>query len=321
VSAGIGKLELGAKPLDWVTQSHMDNLFIGAYLNGWHASLSEARALELAHWIRPLSIPIAAASLALEVGMLFVLTNRWATVALLGGVIAMHLSIAALIGVFFWTWALAAASLLAWLIWSWKSEGVKRIYSPANAAVSVGLTASLVLVFPGEPFAWWNSKWSTFLELEAVDRDGNVYRVDYTDFSPYLLVSFWKPYGPSIPGWYGGTPIQNVMQKLESVEPETLKKSNDSLWAAGRGPVQRDPALDEFIGRFFRNRNRNLERRIPPLPPPPTIRMRDPRGGTPYRDQAPVVEVRVRYVEKYYTGSSLYPLRDSIVHIIPIPNA
>jgi hypothetical protein len=71
--------------------------------------------------------------------------------------------------------------------------------------------------------------------------------------------------------------------------------------------------------RFFRNRNQNLERSIPSLPPPPTLRMRNPRGGIPYRGQAPIVKVRVRLVEKYYTGSSLYPLRDEIVHTIAIP--
>ena len=320
VYAGVGKVGVGIEPLDWVRYSHMDNLFIGAWLNGWNAGLPEAKALEIAGWLRRLSIPIAAATLAVEVGMLFVLAQWWVTVLLLASVVAMHLAIMSLTGVFFWTWTLIAGGWLVWLLWQRGSEGLKRLHSPVNAVLSFALTGALAAVFGWDPFAWWNSKWNTMLELDAVDRAGNVYRVDYSDFSPYLLVSFWEPYGPSYPGWYGGTPLQTVMQRLETVEPEKLKSGNDARWAAGQGPVERDPALDEFIQRFFRNRNRNLDRNILALPPPPTIRMRDPRGGgAPYRGQAPVVEVRVRYVEKYYTGSSIYPLRDTLVHTIPIP--
>jgi hypothetical protein len=49
--------------------------------------------------------------------------------------------------------------------------------------------------------------------------------------------------------------------------------------------------------------------------------MRNPRDRIPYRGQSPIVQLRVRYVEKYYTGRSLYPLRDEIVHLIAIPPA
>jgi hypothetical protein len=317
--AGVGKVMLGERPLDWVIESHMDNLFIGAFLNGWNASLSEATALELARWVRAFSIPIAATSLALELGMLFVLASRRLTLGILAGIIAMHLGIVAVTGVFFWTWALVAACMLAWLLRWWRSEELLRLYTPANAVLSVVLTASFALAFGWDPFSWWNSKWTTHLELDAVDAEGHVYRLDYADFSPYLLISFWKPYESSIPGWYGGTPFQAVLRQLEAIDPAALKARNDARWAAGRGPTQRDPALDEFIQRFFTNRNRNLGRKLLWLPPPPTLRMRSPRDGTQYRDQAPVAEVRVRYVEAFYTGSSIVPLRDTILHTILIP--
>ena len=40
-----------------------------------------------------------------------------------------------------------------------------------------------------------------------------------------------------------------------------------------------------------------------------------------YRDQAPVVEVQLRFKEIYYTGSELLTLRDAIVYRVPIARA
>lgn len=319
VYAAVGKLELGAQPLDWVRHNHLENLFVAAHLNGWNGSLSEARVLELAHLIRPLSVPISAATLALELGMGLLLARRWLTVLLLVAAIGMHLSIVAMTGVFFWTWALVDGCVAAWLIRHRRAAELDRIYTPARALLSVLVIAALVIVAGQNRFAWWNTKWTTFLELQAVDREGEVRVIDYSDFSPYVLVTFWKPYGPSTPGLYGATMRQDVALQLESAEPEALEAQADARWIARRGPQTRGGALDEFVQRYFRNRNRNLGRNILALPPPPTLRMRSPREGIPYRGEAPVERVRVRFVEVFYTGSSLYPLRDTIVHTISIP--
>jgi hypothetical protein len=48
--------------------------------------------------------------------------------------------------------------------------------------------------------------------------------------------------------------------------------------------------------------------------------MRSPRGGVPYDGTAPVREVRVRYVETFYTGSSLSKIRDDVIHVVEIPS-
>src|SRR5262245_20582463 len=147
VYAGVGKLALGEQPFDWVAESHMDNLFVGAYLNGWNASLSEPAALALAGFVRRLSLPIAGTSLALELGMLFVLTGRRPTFAILAGIIGMHLGVLAVTGVFFWTWALVAACVLVWLIVQRNKEAVRRLHAPAHAVLSVLLIAALTFAF------------------------------------------------------------------------------------------------------------------------------------------------------------------------------
>jgi hypothetical protein len=300
--AAIGKFELGAKPSDWALRSHLENLVVAAYLNGWHASWPEARVLALADHMRSLSLPIGLATLGLELGMALVLVHRWLTVPLLASAIVMHLSIVVLTGVFFWTWVLVDACLAVWLLWHWRSAELARIYSPTNAVLSLALIFALVVLAGQNRFAWWNTKWTTALELDALGRDGKLYRVDYADFSPYLLVTYWKARGASVPGLYGATPQQDTMQRIESADPRTLKSLCESRWARGGGLVPRNQPVDEFLQRFFRNRNRNLERGIPALPPPPTLRMRQPRGENPYRGQTPIVEVRVRAVETYYTG-------------------
>ncbi len=44
-------------------------------------------------------------------------------------------------------------------------------------------------------------------------------------------------------------------------------------------------------------------------------------GPNLYKDQGPVIEVRLRFKEFYYSGSELRQMRDEIVYSIPIANS
>jgi hypothetical protein len=318
VYPGIAKLDLGERPFDWVLQNHLENLFIGAYLNGWNPWIPEATALRLGALIETLSIPVSLATLLLELAMLFVAVWRPATVLLLIGVIVMHFCVLALTGVFFWTWTLVEISLVLWMIARWRAPEIWAGFSPRGAGFSFILIGVLTFAFGTTPLSWWNTRWHTMIELDAVGADRQVYRLPFWEFYPFLLTTFRAGYSPSLPGMYGGTWSQDVMRRLQVADPVTIRRKTEAFWQAG-GPELQDEKVDSFMKRFFYHHNLNLGRGLIELPPYPTIRIRFPRDGIRYRGQTPVAAVRIRFVENFYTGGSIFPLRNEVIHTVQIP--
>lgn len=58
--------------------------------------------LELADWIRRISIPISATAQMLELGMLFILLRQRGTLLLLAAISSMHLGIVIMSGIIYW---------------------------------------------------------------------------------------------------------------------------------------------------------------------------------------------------------------------------
>ena len=55
------------------------------------------------------------------------------------------------------------------------------------------------------------------------------------------------------------------------------------------------------------------------LPSAPPLHMRFIEATNVYREQAPIVEVRIRYRGRFYTGSQLLSIEDDVIHTIVIP--
>ncbi|MBW2391131.1 MAG: hypothetical protein JRG89_22240, partial [Deltaproteobacteria bacterium] len=161
--AGIAKLTIGESLLDWAQSSHMENLFVGAYLNGWPLVDSQESLLSLAKVVRNLSVPIASATILLECGMILVLVHRLGTIVLVGSIFMMHLGIVAMTGIFFWQWVIVDVSLTIWLWWVRNDETIGSIYSTRNAVASIFLIVTLILAFGVNRFTWWNTKWYSVL--------------------------------------------------------------------------------------------------------------------------------------------------------------
>ncbi len=323
--AGLGKLLIGANLLDWMRFSHMENLFVASHLNGWFHHLPEARVLELAEWIRAISVPISAATLILELSMLFILLRQRGTWLLLGAISSMHIGIVIMSGIIFWKWMVLDLLLLAWL-WFWRNhEEVRSLYSRSNFIVSLLLIAAVMAAFHENRFSWWNTKWIKIYEIEAKDEAGNVYLVDYADFAPYILLDFYQPKEHRINTIvYGMNPHQFVMQGLEDADPEDLQQFFAAPPGSGAEKAQRKQKriFNEFMKRHFKHRNRGPRRTVMPfLFPSPSLHNRHLSAPNLYRDQAPIVEVRLRYVEIFYSGSKLHRMRDEIVHTVRIPRS
>lgn len=320
--AGLSKLLIGESALDWSLNFHLENFFVASTLNGWLPFLSEPRALAIADWLRVLSAPLGLGVVILELGMLFIALRLRGSVLLLLGVIGFHLGVALLHGVLFWKWIVADALLAGWLWANREGAELRGLYARPVACGSVLLILLGVTLFAENKFSWWNSKWNLVLEVEARGASGSVYDVDYSDFSPYFLYAFLRPY-PGIPGGdYGTMNERDRMQDFEVADLSTIERDARERGEISKGPGQRrrERIFADFARRYFSHRNHNPGvEAIPFLPSAPRLRVRFPRGDLVYHDQEPVVAVDVRLVESYYTGASIITLRDEPILSVAIP--
>lgn len=328
--AGIAKLTIGESLLDWARDSHMENLFVGAYLNGWPLIDSQESLLSMARIVRNLSVPIATATILLECGMIFVLAHRVGTIVLVGSILMMHLGIVAMTGIFFWQWVVVDISLAIWLWWIREDETLGAIYSTRNAVASVLIIVTLIWTFGVNRFTWWNTKWYSVLEVEVLDDEGRRYRVDYGDFYPFLLIDFLQPDGAAADTIiYGMTFKQELMNRIETTNPRELRAFLRQQRAENisHTHLRTKRNVENFMLRYFRNRNRLIAQGSSPghhvfpfIVSAPLSRMRYVKAANLYDDRAPVVEVKIRHVETYYTGESLVPFAEQVIATIAIPS-
>ena len=320
--AGLGKIMLGANAMDWLRYSHMENLFVASHLNGWLSFLSEERALEMAAIIRIFHLPIAVLTLIFELGMAFILVRQRGTLFILAAISAMHCGIVVTSGIIFWKWLTLDLAMLVWLWLRREDPEIGRMYSRSNAIFSLAVVGGLIVLFSSNQFAWWNTKWTMLYEIEVLDEEGEVYRVNHADFSPYTLFDLYKPADRKNHTYaFGMTLVQEVMEFFEDADSDALKSFGSGVPGRvfGRGSTSEARVFSDFMTRHFRNRNEHPGRRVVPfLLPAPALHNRYLSGPDLYRDQRPVVEVRLRFKEVYYTGSELRRMRDEIIYSIPI---
>jgi hypothetical protein len=114
---------------------------------------------------------------------------------------------------------------------------------------------------------------------------------------------------------------QHVMELFEEGDPMKLKFS---FALRDQGPMRegKERAFGEFMTRYFMNRNKASMDRVPPFwLNAPSLHNRHLSAANLYLDQAPVVEVQLRFLEIYYSGSELERLRDEIVYSFQVPQA
>ena len=323
MSAGLGKLVLGEGPLDWVRESHLENLHVASHLNGWLAGVSEARILANASILGGIAPWLAAGTLAIELGTVLILARPRGTIAILAAVVSMHLGILLASGIFFWKWMVLEVALCAWLWRRRDAREIQRVYSGRLFAGSILLIGALVAAIAHNQFAWWNTRWTMLYRTEVVDAAGRVYLFDYADLPTVEIFDLYKP--EREPGWnttaYGMTKNQALMRMLQEGDPEALK----TFAAASAGLA--DSELNQrkrgaflgFMSTYFRNRNRAPDRTVPPFwLSAPAKNVRHAVGPEVYRDQAPIVAVRLRFQEIYYDGEGLHRARDAIVYSTPV---
>ena len=330
--AAVNKALLGPHLTTWVLHDDLSNLFIGAHLNGgWMSSLGDDGAVQLAHVLHTVHVPIAIASFTIELSGLALLVRWRLTRFLLPAFVMLHLSILAASGIFFWKWIVIDVAMLAYLV-ALRRDAERDVagarervafYRPRLCAL--GLAVMLFAaprVFQQVPFAWFDSRLVNYFQIYGITERHTRYRLDSRFFEPYQTLleqsrHYYLVPEPVVVGTYGTTPDWNIADALQHATPADLPaiyKRYGTRWLAR-------PLADGFV-EFVRRYVANAERRggrysalswiAPPYhfqrAPPPDV----------FDFQEPLTDVEIHFVEYLYDGEHITQTRDLVVAQFPV---
>ena len=258
-TSGVGKLRVG-----WLTHPHVNLLLLGAYANGWLASLDPRAVERIARIIGTFAVPLMLFTLLVECGSLLMLWRRWSLVAFFLLATVFHLGAFAMTGIFFWKWILVDAMLLAYLL---RGDRLTRlsIFRPALFALSVVIILASPWWVPSENLTWFDTPLTYSLEIEGVEGQGASHVLPAGFFRPYsdafvLGASGATPPHPKLTRGMGVTMDRLIATTLESARtPDSVFALEQSL-GTQRADSAATSAFDAFIRAYASNARCSRER-------------------------------------------------------------
>ncbi len=320
--AGISKLQIGNRVIDWGYRNQLHNLFVSSYINGWLRFIPEATILQVAGVMKLLDIPLQLYTLIVELGAILLLFGRRLAILILIGEFLLHLGIFLSSGIFFWKWMVLDVGLIA-LLWKYQAETVRFLFTRRKAALSVIIIGFAYLYFSPTPAGWFDTRANNFYEFEASDVNGSVYNLSRNFWAPYDLPFvqdqfFYLSEDRVLVGTYG---TQHNFGLARLTNAADSRQDIEQVWeeyGTLRYSESRAAAFDAFVIRFFRNANARMDKTVVPafLRPPHHITTFPPENA--FELQSPIERVRIRYVETFYNGDKIIVLQDKIIREIEI---
>jgi hypothetical protein len=218
-TSGLGKLRVG-----WLTHPHVNLLLLGAYANGWLASVDPRVVERIARVVATLAVPLMLFTLLVECGSLVMLWRRWSLVVFFILATVFHLGAFAMTGIFFWKWILIDAMLLTYLLRGGRLARLS-IFRPAPFALSVVVIVASPWWVPSENLTWFDTPLTYSVEIEGIDGQGA---------SHVLPAGFFRPYSDAfVLGASGATPPHPKLTRGMGV---TMDRSLAAALEAARTP-------------------------------------------------------------------------------------
>lgn len=319
--AGMSKLAVGTRVIDWALKNQVHNLFVSSYINGWLTFIDRPTLLQIAGGMSILNIPLHLFTLAFELGGTLLVLGRRVSIIMLGGAILLHLGIFLSSGIFFWKWILLDLSLMI-LFWKYPHQINTHLFTRKNAILSLLVILAAYVFLPQTNAGWFDTRANNFYEFEAIDANGTVRPMARGIWAPYDIpfaqeYFFFLNDDKVLVGTYGTHRVFGiavVINRAESVD------EIEGVWEeyGGSRYSESDARIfDDFVRRFIENANEHIG--SPPLPIPHAphhITTLAPENA--YDSDVPIQTVRIRYVETFYDGENIIVLEDKVVREIEI---
>lgn len=330
---GLAKLRIGPRPWSWVACNRLHNLIRSTWVYGHLGFLSERAMLRVARAVRPLNVPLQAATLAVELGVVLMPLSQDLTIGILACLIVMHAAIFLSSGLAFWKWAVLDAAIIAGLMVAGPATLGPLFSWPVLLAV--GVTVALG-PWHSQPawLVWYDGPLVNLLRYEVVDPQGRTWNLPNAFIGPYDQPFcqgriHWIIPAPMLVGIFGNIRRTDgrigslaLMRLLERTGGDAARVARlRRRFGLRRLDPKRAEHFDRFIRRYFANLNASRRRRLAPrlLCHPKHFHhwTRDPA----YRMQSPVTSFRAWYVEAYADDRGVSVLGEFIVREVEVPSA
>ena len=315
---GLGKIHI-----NWVTYGHVENLWVGAYVNGWLASWSPERILAGARWLARLDPVIVFLTMVLQCGALFFLWRRSCLAMFATAWIGFHLLVFIMSGIFLWKWVLLLPALLA-LFYFPKGSAPVPIFGRSHFLLSLLLIGgSMVWARPARMW-WFDTRLYYTFQYEAVSEKGQRYFLYPGFFAPYdraFVLGQWEFLSPEprlVSSW-GSTKRRVVADALDQPLPPEEVFALERRLGTTFHHQELGERFERFIRRFFENLNRRQIKGswLGPLAAPPHLWTA--KTNAKFLPGDPIRKVLVRHLTTFYDGASIREIRTELAREIEIP--
>jgi hypothetical protein len=316
--SGLGKLKL-----DWVSKNNIYDLIVSSYVNGWLSFLPETTLLQMVDIFKGLDMLMLLATMAIELGAIFILFHKRVALILLLSFIVLHLMIFLTSGIFFWKWILLAIAF-GLALTRLPDILTRQIFNWPAFIISILVIHFSPHYFNPANLAWYDTRLNNFYEIQAVGDTGTIYTVGRGFMSPYDFPfaqnRFWYLSDEKLlVRTYGTTSDPEIADALKTIKPGL--ELTELEMAKGRNYYNQDRAENfaQFLYVYFKNlNNRQSKRLVLNYIASPHHIWNFANGDNVYQMQEKVQKVQVRFVKTFYDGQKIHTLEDRIVRVITV---
>ena len=208
VQQAVAKCALGKHWYSWVLENRLQCLAVNAYLRGWGSPwLRMEWVLRTARLMSRVRVPLCAAVCLMELGWLFILSDRRLALAILTAAAAFHLAVWLLTGLAGYHYAISHGLMIIWVVSPAASAGFTPEHAWTGACCILASSVWVLLLRrnlfreysrSGNPgglgrmadpadhlMSWWDGPYMRLYSYSVKTASGKRFRFPVTRFSPY----------------------------------------------------------------------------------------------------------------------------------------
>lgn len=322
----VGKFIAGESVFVWIAHNPLQDLFVGAHLNGWLSGLSEPQAMRVAALIQTLRVPIQLFVALLELAPLVMIWRRKTTVLMIAAAVSMHLGIFASSGIFFWEWIIPDLTLIAFLIGPWGRNEMGDLFRSPTRWIAAPMVLFALPIFWPYILGWLDTPYNVVYHLEVEDEAGNSVELAREFMDPYELpftqsrFHFADPRVTVPVSSYGSIGDVAIWRRMLEIEtPDQMAALNAEL-GTSRFEQERQDEFVRWAEAVFSNYNARGGRKsvVPSFMEAPhhqlsTSGVHLQPGGESIR------RVRLIVRDTFFDGEALHPMDEQVIVEVEIP--
>ena len=328
VYPAISKMLLGQHPWTWMLDNRVHQLWLGSYVNGWLAGLSDGEAVRVAQAMARVDIPIQVGTMLTELAPLFILFRRKLAALMIFACAAMHLGIDLSSGIFFWEWMIPEFVLVIALLGPWLAEPVASLFKARHRMLSALLIALALPVFWPYMLGWFDSPYNIVYDIELEDAAGIRFELRREYMDPFNVqhtqgrYSYTDPRPNLLTATYGATADEALFVALQGLEDGVEPESLLERYAVSQFDAERTAEFEAYLQTYFSRLNeRDGDKDVVPgfleAPHHQTAK----GGAVPSDPWVNIVAVGVFARDIYYDGDRLVPPEDVEILEVRIPSS